>query len=96
MGNRIVNRYSVLNFRDAKKNTKTPTIRDRPEDEYITYTEADRLDIIASRMYGKSELYWVILLANDYASELEIEFGEILRIPFPISSVLEELRSKTE
>lgn len=96
MGNRIVNRYSVLNFRDSKRTTKIPTIRERPEDEYITYTEADRLDIISNRMYGKPELYWVILLANDYASELEIEFGEILRVPFPISSVLDELRSKTE
>lgn len=67
-------------------------IPDRSSDIYITYTSADRLDLLSYRIYGDPQYWWVILAANDYQLEFDIEDGEILRIPTPLSEVLDEIR----
>lgn len=49
--------------------------------EYI-YSAGDRLDILATKFYGDSQLWWVFLEINtQYRSELDIEFGDVLLIP---------------
>ena len=57
-----------------------------PESENDRYYQVEsgdknRLDLIAYKYYNKANLWWVIALANDIRNPLEIEVGEILRIP---------------
>lgn len=71
----------------------TPSkISDRPTDIYITYNAADRLDLVSSRIYGRPDYWWVILLANGYSIEYDIDEGEILRVPFPLEDVIGEVK----
>ena len=46
------------------------------------FIEGDTLDGLAYKYYGDSQLWWVILEANNkYRSELDIGYGEELVIP---------------
>lgn len=46
------------------------------------FNQGDRLDKLASKHYGTSQLWWVILDANPkYRCELDIEYGDELVIP---------------
>lgn len=70
------------------------TIKNRNTDLFISFNEGDRLDLISNRIYGSSEFWWIILAANNYTIEFDIEYGEILRIPYPLSDVLDEIRDQ--
>ena len=61
-------------------------------DVYLMYNSADRLDLISYRVYGDSQYWWVILGANEYQIEFDIDPGEILRIPYPLSDALAAIR----
>ena len=90
------NRYK--NTLGIKKSTDVQSayvIKDRETDQHIEYTHIDRLDLISNRMYGNPDYWWVILAANDYQIEFDIEVGEILRIPYPISEVLVEIKEQS-
>ena len=90
-----LDRYrSVLDIRDVNRTIPNLKISNRETDIFIAYNETDRLDLISSRIYGYPELYWIILEANDYSSEIEIEYGEILRVPFPLEGVMSEIKSQ--
>lgn len=55
-----------------------------PSDFVYQYKAGDRLDILANEFYGNPQKKWIILLANPkYATELDIEVGDILNIPNP-------------
>jgi hypothetical protein len=69
-------------------------IKDRNTDLYVAYNQGDRLDIISKRVYGTSEYWWVILAANNYTIEFDIEYGEVIRIPLPLSDVLNGIRDQ--
>lgn len=52
--------------------------------DFLTYIviEGERLDQIASRMYGRPDLWWVIANANpDLMLPDPLEAGTVLRIP---------------
>jgi len=49
-------------------------------DSYYT-VDVPRLDIISYRVYGTPEFWWVIALCNGKKHALDINFGEVLRIP---------------
>lgn len=92
---RYVNRYKEnLNFKIPSDTIRLPSISKRSTDIYIQFNSTNRLDNIANRYYGYPEYYWIILLANNYASEFDIIEGDIIRIPFPIESVVSEIREK--
>ncbi len=65
-------------------------------DVYITYKSSDRLDLISNRIYGDPKYWWVILAANNYQIEFEIETGEILRVPYPLMDTIEYIRNKLD
>tara|TARA_Y100000592_G_C5479365_1_gene324377 strand:+ start:369 stop:689 length:321 start_codon:yes stop_codon:yes gene_type:complete len=54
----------------------TPTINDL----YIVTTVGDRLDLLANRFYGDTQLWWVIAMAN---------IGKVRRDSFALKSNLE-------
>lgn len=46
------------------------------------FDESDRLDGLAKKYYGDSQLWWVILEANPkYRCELDIKYGDELVVP---------------
>ena len=72
-----------------------PAVGEIPEletDVYLMYNSADRLDLISYRVYGDPQYWWVILSANEYQIEFDIEPGEILRIPYPLSTAIAAMR----
>lgn len=90
-------RYAdFLDVSTPEENVKDFTISYRETDVYIPYHEADRLDLIADKYYGSAEYWWVILCANDYQLEFDIEPGEILRVPYPLNEVIAEIRKQVK
>lgn len=79
-------------YRDVTDEGLAVTIFDRrtgyipphPADTIHVVSEGDRLDLIAFKYYGDTQLGWVILDANpQYDTELDIKPGDRLRIPSP-------------
>lgn len=59
-------------------------LKEDKQDIIYRFVAGDRLDLLAERFYGDSQLHWVILYANpQYSNELEITEGAILTIPNP-------------
>ena len=79
---------------NPNKNVPAYSIMDRQTDIYVNYNDTDRLDNMAYRFYGSSEYWWIILDANNYQIEFDIEPGEILRIPYPLNEVLQEIKEQ--
>tara|TARA_Y100001972_G_scaffold8240_1_gene8711 strand:+ start:1913 stop:2215 length:303 start_codon:yes stop_codon:yes gene_type:complete len=77
--NRIVNR-------NGKRYLQSYVLGDipksNPEDIFIEVTTTDRLDNLADKFYGNSNLWWVIAQANALGKgTLYIKEGAILRLP---------------
>lgn len=90
-------RYAdFLDVTTPEENVKKFTISLRDTDVYIPYHDADRLDLISNKYYGAPEYWWIILSANDYQLEFDIEAGEILRIPYPLNDVIAEIRKQVK
>lgn len=70
---------------------KSRVVVDRDTDLFISYKNIDRIDNLAYKYYKNSELWWVILIANGYGTELDIDEDDLLRIPMPLIKVLEDL-----
>lgn len=87
----ITNRYATT-FKMTRSSdlVHTYSIQNRTTDVYITFRDADRLDIISNTIYGSPEYWWLILVANNYSIEFDIEEGEILRIPLPLADALND------
>ena len=67
-------------------------ISKRETDIYLIYNSADRLDMMSYRIYNDPQYWWLILVANGYQLEFDIEEGEILRFPYPLLEVLNEIK----
>ena len=92
-----MSRYeSIFRIRKMESNPTNLTIRNRDTDLFLEYHVNDRLDLISNRIYGTPEYYWLILEANGYSIEYDIIPGDIIRIPFPLESVIEEIRLQVE
>lgn len=71
------------------------SISERETDLFIEYGADDKLETVAYRVYGEPEYWWIIMLANpDYTMEYEIEPGELIRVPFPLNSVVTEIKDQ--
>lgn len=70
-------------------------ISERDTDVYVEYTATDKLENLANETYGDPSLWWIIMMANpQYVMEYEIEVGEVIRIPLPLNSVVNEIKSQ--
>ena len=92
-----MNRYeSIFNIKNFDSILFNLNIKNRETDIFLEYHVNNRLDLISNRIYGSPEYYWIILEANGYSIEYDIIPGDILRIPFPLESILEEIRLQVE
>lgn len=49
---------------------------------YHRFIQGDRLDSLAHKYYGDSQLWWVFLDANpQYRAEIDIKYGDIIKVP---------------
>lgn len=53
----------------------------RADDWFCTVVTGDRLDVLAHRYFGSTELWWIICDWNSIAFSLELKAGTVLRIP---------------
>jgi len=65
----------------------------RSTDAYIQFNSTDRLDLISNRIYGDPKFWWLILMANNYQMEFDIDYGEILRVPLPLVNAIKDVKS---
>jgi nucleoid-associated protein YgaU len=68
-----------------------------PEDDTIVsiahrWRSSDRLHRLAHENYGDFRMWWIIAQYNKIGSELELQEGQVILIPRPISIVLQYLR----
>lgn len=47
----------------------------------VTVGEEDRIDIVATKVYGNASLYWVLCYANSISDPLKLPVGKYLLIP---------------
>ncbi len=69
----------------------TKKINRRETDVYIEINDQDRFDRISYRAYGDPQYWWLILQANGYQIEFDVEAGELIRIPYPLSAALSDI-----
>jgi phage tail protein X len=67
-----------------------PTIPKNLSDTYIITVYGDRLDLLASKYYSNSELWWIIAAANPELRKdsMYLDPGMQLRIPADVQSIL--------
>lgn len=70
----------------------------RPSDIYVEYNKANnRFDRIAGSVYQDDELAILIRWANQqWDQEFDIPAGEVIRVPFPLEEVMQEVAEKIE
>lgn len=61
----------------------------RDEFHTVEDREKNRLDIIASRYYSDSRLWWVIAYASNILNPFDVPVGTVLRIP-PYSTAMSD------
>lgn len=65
------------------------------DDIYLITTEGDRYDILASKFYSDSSLWWLIVVANENANRDSLipTVGIQLRIPANKDKILNDIKS---
>ena len=90
-----MSRYKdIFNLTKSTNPVPNITIKDRESDIYLEYQDWDNLTLISNRIYESPEYWWIILKANGYQIEFDIESGEVLRVPYPLSEVLDEIKGQ--
>jgi phage tail protein X len=75
-----------------------PVIERSADDIYVVCTFGDRLDLLASRYYSDSTLWWIISAANPELRKdsLYLEPGIQLRIPSDFNAVLKLYKEQNQ
>ena len=61
-------------------------------DKYIIARPGDRLDLLAREFYQEQKYWWIIADANNLGKgTLTVPEGRQIRIPFPISNIIENM-----
>lgn len=82
---------------DRYQTTRYPKFTKKQSDLYIISREGDRLDLIANEFYKDPRYWWVLAEANNVGKgTMIIKPGLQLRIPFPITDLLDQLREVEE
>ena len=90
------NFYSLLRDNDSLINMPPIKIDKRITDKSVTYnSQKNRLDTIAGNIYSDETLWRIILWANEqYFMEFDIPDNKVIRVPWPLQDVLNEVQIK--
>lgn len=71
-------------------NIRIPTENELLGTQYSleTWGLGQRLYKLAYKYYGDSQYWWIIALYNNIATEADLEFGEVIKVPTPLDSML--------
>jgi len=71
-------------------------IKERDTDYWVTYNKSkNRLDRIAFNVYQEEDCKNIIMWANpEYFIEYDIPDNTVIRVPFPLTDVLQEISEK--
>ncbi len=53
----------------------------RYDDQFHTVIDGDRIDMLAYHYLGNAKLWWIICDYNEIFFPLDLEIGQVLRIP---------------
>ena len=82
---------------DKYRTTWYPKLPKQQSDLYIISREGDRLDLLANEFYEDPRYWWVLAEANNVGKgTMIVPSGLQLRIPFPITDLLDRLREVEE
>ena len=89
-----LDRYQFTDMQQDKyKTTRYPKFPKQQSDLYIISREGDRLDLLANEFYKDPRYWWVLAEANKVGKgTMIVPAGLQLRIPFPITDLLDRLR----
>ena len=93
------NRYSKLIRNGVVRKTPNIQLKQKSTDYYVTYKKGStRLDNLSYDAYKDPNYDWLILMANQDIAlmEFEIPDGATLRIPFPLTTTLEEYERRID
>lgn len=90
------NFYELLRNNDKLRNMPPFKIDKRESDRSVTYNrQKNRLDTIAGKVYSDETLWRLILWANEeYFFEYDIPDNAVIRVPYPVSDVINEVQQK--
>ena len=96
----MANRYSYTNTikqsdtnRSYLESTIYPKIKADDNDFYIISEAGDRLDLLAKKYYGNTNLWWIIAVANNLNdANFFVKEGLQLRIPQNTAKISAELK----
>ena len=72
--------------------TYYPTIPIEDNDQFILSKDGDRLDSLAFRYFGDTNLWWIISKANGIKGGIGIEAGTLFRIPSNGSKIISDYK----
>jgi hypothetical protein len=82
---------------DRYQTTRYPKFPKQQSDLYIISRDGDRLDVLANEFYADPRYWWVLAEVNNIGKgTMIITSGQQLRIPFPITGLLNRLRDVEE
>jgi nucleoid-associated protein YgaU len=82
---------------DKYRTTRYPKLPKQQSDLYVISREGDRLDLLANEFYKDPRYWWVLAEANNVGKgTMIVPSGLQLRIPFPITDLLDRLREVEE
>jgi nucleoid-associated protein YgaU len=89
-----MDRYQFTKIKqDRYSTTRYPKFPKQQSDLYIISREGDRLDLLANEFYKDPRYWWVLAEANNVGKgTMIVPAGLQLRIPFPITDLLDRLR----
>lgn len=96
---RYYDRYKFYRDNGSVRTTYGLKIKKRATDvSYIYRTGIDRLDKLSQDYYGTPFYNWLILQANPQhgATEFDIPDDTVIRIPYPLEEVLDEIEEKVQ
>lgn len=74
------------------QSTVYPKVSPSDSDLYIITDETDRLDLLAKKYYGDSNMWWIIAVTNNINdASIYIEPGTQLRIPTNVQPIMSNL-----
>ena len=93
-----LDRYQFTKInQDRYRISRYPKFPKQQSDLYIISREGDRLDLLANEFYEDPRYWWVLAEANNVGKgTMAVPSGLQLRIPFPITDLLDRLREVEE
>jgi len=100
MSRKYLNRYQYF-VNNTGNFTIVPgiTIPIKGTDKYVQYIKGkDRMDKLSQQYYESPTFGWLIMQANPLAGGIEFEIPDkfILRIPYPLTTTLQDYKSAVD